>query len=78
MSLTNLESVGLPTQLVQSFDNSTFDEVLLVFSELMVRIQELSMHVEARKLATRLQPTKLKSFLACGAREPSMHTPTNE
>ena len=56
----------------------THYEVLLVFSELMARIQELSMHVEARKLATRLQPMKLKSCLACGAREPSMHTPANE
>ena len=45
------------------FDNSTFDEVLLVFPELMARIQELSMHVEARKLATGLKPTKLKSSL---------------
>ena len=60
------------------FHNSTFDEVLLVFPELMARIQELSMHVEARKLATGLKPTKLKSSLACGAREPSMHTPANE
>jgi len=60
------------------FDNSTSDEVLLVFPELMARIQELSMHVEARKLATGLKPTKLKISLACGAREPSMHTPANE
>jgi hypothetical protein len=42
--------------------------------QLVVRIQEWSMQVEARILVTRLQPTKLKSCLACGAREPSMHT----
>ena len=59
------------------FENSTFDEVL-VFPELMARMQERSMHVEARKLATGLKPTKLKSSLACGAWEPSMHTPANE
>src|ERR1041384_4569655 len=58
----------------QVFENFAFDEVLLVFSKRMLRRQKLSMQVEAGILATRLQPMKLKSSLACWAPELSMNT----
>src|ERR1041384_2195050 len=60
------------------FDNFTFHEILLVFSEWMVHRQELSMQVKAGILSTRRQPMKLKSCFALWAGEPSMHTPGNE
>src|ERR1041384_5845604 len=62
----------------QVFDNFAFDEVLLVFSKRMPRRQKLSMQVEAGILATRLEPMKLKSSLACWACEPSMNTHARE
>src|SRR3954467_10437944 len=62
----------------QVFDNFSFDEVLLVFSKRMLRRQKLSMQVEAGILATRLQPMKLKSSLACWAPELSMNTKARE
>src|ERR1041385_6204937 len=62
----------------QVFDSFAFDEVLPVSSERMLRWQKLSMQVEAGILATRLQPMKLKSSLACWACEPSMNTHARE
>src|SRR3954470_13767657 len=62
----------------QVFDSFAFDEVLLVFSERMLRRQKLSMQVKAGILATRLQPMKRKSILACWACKPSMNTHARE
>src|ERR1041385_4197383 len=62
----------------QVFDSFAFDEVLLVFSESMLRRQKLSMQVEAGILATRLHPMKLKRSLACCACKPSMNTHARE